>query len=357
MKLELQSEKLRVLPVNLIDTGDGVVIKRGRVELRIAGTGAGDAVGRLLDCARNGATRDELVALFPAGEIAGAEALIDHLRSRSILVSEEITAGDGRSPESPLEVFYWHFGTQTAQVVERLNAKRIKITGVNYISRQLIAGLRASGAEEFEVIDQPLLRNEALFDDGGALRMGVWSAPVSEYVEDLDPDTLDCVIATSDSGGVEQMRLWNEFCVLYNLQFVPVILQDLVGYIGPIVVPGQTPCFECVRLRQNAHLLDCQTRRAVEAAFIHKQAIGGFHPSMATILGDIAALEITKYFGIGGSIARPGTLIRVNLLGSEMKPLQVLKVPRCPVCSRLNRTPSTALTRASLSMPKTEVGQ
>jgi thiazole/oxazole-forming peptide maturase SagC family component len=201
-------------------------------------------------------------------------------------------------------------------------------------------------------VDVPLLRNAALFGPRGEIK--VTTERVVPFDEQMDPDSLGCAVVTSDMGAVEQLRAWNEYAVLHRLHYLPVVLQDLVGYVGPVVVPGETPCYECVVSRQNAHLMDHRSRRALEAAFLQEQAVGGFHPSIASILGDIAALELTKFFGLGGALARPGMLIEVNILGSEMKARRVLRLPRCPVCSRLNRVSPTAFTRAWLAVPNGE---
>jgi bacteriocin biosynthesis cyclodehydratase domain-containing protein len=357
MKLELSSGKLRPTTINLVQMGDGAVIKRGRVEIKVAGEDAAKALQMIFGVAHTGATREQILERFAPPERPSLEALVDHLIARRILVAEDDRGGAPETAEGPLDIFYWHFGTQTRDVQRRMNAKRLRILGINHISRRLVAGLRASGAREFEVIDVPLLRYEGWFADGGELREDPWQgdAPrVQRDARDPDPDSLDCVVATSDSGGLEQLRAWNEFCVLHNRQFFPVLLQDLVGYVGPMVQPGETPCFECLRSRQNAHMVDYGSRRAVESAFLHEQAVGGFHPSMASILGDIAALELTKHFGMATPLAKVGMVIEVNLLGSEMHSRRILKLPRCPVCSRLNRTPATAFTKSYLLGPEEE---
>jgi bacteriocin biosynthesis cyclodehydratase domain-containing protein len=354
VKLELPSTKLRAAPVNVIDIGDGVVIKRGRVEVKVAGEDAGKVVSVVLDAARNGDTREHILSVFPPPEQPAVAALVDHLIGRRILTEGEDTPVSATDGEGPLDVFYWHFDTQSKDVRQRLGSKRIRIFGINEVSRRLIPGLYASAAAPLEVYDVPRLRNETLFGPSGEPKADLWlGTPVKlrPFPADLDPESLDCLVATSDSGAIEQLCVWNEFCVLHNLQFFPVLLQDLVGYVGPMVVPGETACFECLRSRQNAHLMDYRSRRAVEAAFVHEQAVGGFHPSMASILGDIAALELTKHFGLGSKLARVGTVIEVNLLGSEMKARRVMRLPRCPVCSRLNRVPSTAFTKSYLLGP------
>jgi bacteriocin biosynthesis cyclodehydratase domain-containing protein len=347
MKLELSPEKLFAVPVSLMETGDGIILKRGRTAIEVGGAEAAQVVGAILSAASKGVSREQILEPFVPEERETVESLVDHLIGRRILVSESESPNTDQGSESPLDIFYWQFGTQTKQISERLNARRIKIFGVNYISLRLAAGLRASGADSFEIVDVPLLRNAALFGPRGVLNES--AGPVVAFDEHMDPESLDCLVVTSDMGGVEQLRAWNEFAVLHRLHFLPVLLQDLVGYVGPVVVPGQTPCYECVVSRQNAHLMDYQSRRAMEAAFLQDQAVGGFHPSIASILGDIAALELTKFFGLGGALARPGVLIEVNILGSEMKARRVLRLPRCPVCSRLNRVSSTTFTRSWLA--------
>src|SRR5262249_10319169 len=146
-----------------------------------------------------------------------------------------------------------------------------------------------------------------------------------------------CIVATSDFGGLTSMRQWNEFCVTRNIHFFPVVLQNLVGYVGPLVVPGETPCFECVRARQNANIEDPTTRAAAEPHAFSSQHVIGFHPSMATILGDIAAVELGKFYGGWLASESVGSLIVVRLLVPSVTTHRVLKIPRCPVCSDLNK--------------------
>src|SRR6266498_348688 len=356
MKIEISNEKLVALPVQLIEINDGVVIKRGRVELKVVGEDAPEVVNVVLETTLKGATREEILeSLSPPKRPAG-ESLIDSLVSRRILVPNSGDISD-IDDESPVDIFYWHFGISKNTVSEQLNKRRIKVFGLGYIARRVIEGLRASGATNLKPIDDPFLRNLAVLDQDGRIINEQWPEfgsmlpELIERVDDLDPESVDCVVATSDTGATEQLRVWNEYCVLHNIFYMPGLLQDLVGYVGPLVVPGQTACFECMRSRQNAHLVDPFTRRAAESALISEQSVSGFHPSMPSILGDIAAMELTKYFGLGPSLANVGTLIRVNLLGAEMKAHRVLKLPRCEVCSSLTRTPSPALIRSILLEP------
>jgi thiazole/oxazole-forming peptide maturase SagC family component len=207
------------------------------------------------------------------------------------------------------------------------------------------------GAARAEVVDHPLLRNTRLFNENGALLADRWPPfpkPPCDYESwwnGFDTESLDCLVATSDFGGLQLMREWNSFCVDHHCHFFPVVLQDLIGYVGPLIVPGETACFECLRSRQDANMSDPVSQRASEYAAPEGRKIVGFIPPMASVLGDIAAVELVKFYGRGLPLWRVGTLIEVNLLAPRLEMHRVLKLPRCPVCSPLNRHSPPSLTR------------
>src|SRR5678815_1050050 len=88
MKWNVPEERLHALPVQLGELPDGIVLKRGRVEIRISGTSAADVVRTIIRTALHGATRTELGSLVAAPERADVLALVDHLVARRILVAE-----------------------------------------------------------------------------------------------------------------------------------------------------------------------------------------------------------------------------------------------------------------------------
>jgi len=339
--------------VQMIEREDGVILKRGCTEFRIDGPEAIQMLRALLEVVgEGGATREEVCACFPPLYRLAVEDLVQQLVARRILVSVDEVQSVARVPEGPLEVFYWNFGFRPEDVTARLNSRQMVIVGVNCVSRQLVAALGAAAATNVKVVDYPLLRNVRLFDCHGSLISGQWpesaSPPIahSEWIKNQQTTSLNCLIATSDFGGMQLMREWNQFCFEANIQFFPVVLQNAVGYVGPLVIPGETACFECLRARQNSHLADPEIQRAAEYRAFEGQFVNGFHPSMASVLGDLAAIELTKFYG---RIPRwrVGTLIEVNLLMPSIVTRKVLKIPRCSVCSPLNKHSPASLDRVS----------
>jgi thiazole/oxazole-forming peptide maturase SagC family component len=342
MKLELtgQEDKLRARRVQLVEIQDGVILRRGRLQIKIEGERAAEVVETILRRAmEEEIDRTELVKIFAGPDRPAVSSLIQKLESVNIMVAAGKPAPS--NPESPLDIFYWHFGEQFEQVNNRQKQQQIAIIGVNYISRQLAHSLRTTGFANVGVVDYPLLSNLRLFEKNEQIPAD-WPVDLElplnyrDWLSELDTANLDCLIATSDVGGLQLMRSWNEFCVKYQKNFLPVVLQDLIGYLGPLVIPGETACFECLRARQNAHFNDPVTRRAAEAVAFEGQAVTGFHPAMASVLADLASIELSKFYGGWTSSRLPGRLIEVNLIAPELTLHRVLKIPRCQVCSRLN---------------------
>jgi thiazole/oxazole-forming peptide maturase SagC family component len=352
MSSESVRQRLKAPAVHVIDTEDGAILKRGCTELKIGGAGAAGTVRKVLAAtSAGGATSAEICGLFVPSAAPLVRQLIEQLLARHFLVPVDEAESAADEAESPLDIFYWHFGDKARQVAERLHKQSLVVLGVNCVSRQLAASLSASGVENVRVWDHPRLRNRRFFDEAGKLKDGQWPASLPspcEWTNEIDPESLGCLIASSDFGGWETLHEWNRFCVQYHKHFLPVVLQDLVGYVGPLVIPGETACLECVRMRRNSHAEDHEARGLIEESAFEGQGAIGFHPSMASILGDIAAVELTKFYS--GVLPSPkvGTLIEVNLLATGLTSRKVLKAPRCPVCSPL-------LTRSSVSPDKAAV--
>jgi bacteriocin biosynthesis cyclodehydratase domain-containing protein len=351
MKLEFSAPKLRFLSVQLIDRPDGVVIKRGALETHIRGANAGEIVRSLVETfSEGGALRDDFVAGLPHAQRADVERLLDQLLDRRLLVPADSPEAAGAGAETELDIFYWNSGTNTRQVLDALNEKSITILGVNAISQRIASALLVSGVENVTVVDFLRLRSFRFFDPGGNVASS-WrlEAPLEYefWADSFDPESAGTVVATSDFGGLHWMREWNELCVENGVRFFPVVLQNLVGYIGPIVLPGETACFECLRARQNSHLVNAELARAIEREAALGQHVNAMHPSMASIIGDIAAIELVKLHS--GAIAPPhySHLIEVRLLEPDISRHPVLRVPRCPVCSTMRTTAPVSVDRTT----------
>jgi bacteriocin biosynthesis cyclodehydratase domain-containing protein len=330
---------LRAVPCQMMRTATGVTLLRGCLEIAITGTGAAAAVALLLEqCAGTGKTKEHILQLFAEEQRPEIERLIDFLLKRRLLIQTDASAPVSEA-ESALDLFYWNFATNSESVTSLLRAKQITIIGVNGISRQLAGSLRATGVDNVTFVDDPRLRNRLYFDQE-RLRDGVWPddlpapRPIDEWI--LSEENPGCIVATSDFGVTPALSYWNRYCVQQGTEFLPVVLDRLIGTVGPHTTPGETACYQCFRMREDSGRDQPDQYRQSEATALQRQFVDTVHPSMASMLGDIAALELVKYYG---QLVPPRirNLVELKTIPMEMRCRWVLKAPNCPICGRLEQ--------------------
>lgn len=350
----VEPQRLIALPLQLIEAPNGVIVRRGSIQVLIGGDRSMQALEIIVDAmSGEGATIDDVCSRFAAPDHPAVTQLIEQLMVRQFIVQA------GRDlvpihPEDQLDVFYWHFGLSTREVNTRLNQVRVAILGVNQVSRQLAHSLTTAGMTNVKVVDYSLLRNLGLFDEAGQVRASEWRAAIEpvayeDWATGPEAESFDCLVGTSDFGGLRLMRQWNALCLERGRHFLPVVLQDMVGYVGPSVIPGETACFECFLSRLDSNRTGDSQEYASEMTAFAGQHVAGFHPSMASVLGDIAAIELTKFYSRGLPLWRVGAVMEVNLLAGRIDSRKVLRVPRCRACSNLIRRSSTSMIKGSLT--------
>ena len=353
MPSKARRTKLVALPIHVIQIPDGVILKRGATEVMITGANATEAIRMVLDATgRDGASVGEIRRLFRRTSGVQVDTILSNLDSRRLLVPKNGQASSVNGQESPLDIFFWQFGGTLTGVLEQLNKVRLVIIGVNYISRQLAASLMSCAHKNFTVMDHPRYRNLYMFNKAGKLKQGQWPASVDspqDWKDSQQSDLGDCLIVTSDFGGRQALCEWNTLCLDQKVHFMPVVLKNMVGYVGPMVIPGETACYECLVSRQRSHSANPEAEFLTDNVAFEGQAVVGFHPSMAAILGDIAAFELTRFYGSVLPEKKAGRLLEVNLLAASMTGRTVLKVPRCAACSPLHKTSQPNLSKAPLS--------
>jgi len=325
---------LRALPVEQI-VGDGALtLKRGCTTVRIDGDGAPEIVGAVLELAGAAEmTEDELVGFFAPEAEASIRSLVGELRARRLLVPADTV--DDAPVESPLDVFYWHFGLPDERSPSPPRDELVVVVGRNRTATRLAVLLDEAGFGELAAVADPELDDE------------VADEPPAEG--DLD-DRLQAaagrppsIVAAVSERGFGPIRAWNDLILERGLPFLPVVIEDLVAYVGPLVVPYQTPCFECFLRRRYSNLDEAGAREPVELRG-GRARIVGLHPAISAVASGAAALELSKFFLPWQSARQAGYLLTFNLLASRSGRHRVLKVPRCSACSGLKaRQPATAV--------------
>lgn len=335
---------LRALPVEQIVGTDALTLKRGCTTVRIDGAYAPEIVSAILELAGDAdRTEDELVACFPPEAQESIRSLVGELRARRLLLPAD--AADDATTESPLDVFYWHFGLPDERSPSPPRDEPVAVVGRNGTATRLGALLDEAGFGKIAVVADPDLDDDVA--NGPLAERGPAADALDDRLQAATGRPPGIVAAVSERG-FGPLREWNTLLLERRLPFLPVVIDDLVAYVGPLVVPHQTACFECFLRRRYSNLEEAEAREPVELRRDGARIVG-LHPAISAVAAGVAALELSKFFIPWPSARQAGYLLTFNLLASRARRHRVLKVPRCPACSSLRaRQPTTAF-RARLT--------
>lgn len=113
-------------------------------------------------------------------------------------------------------------------------------------------------------------------------------------------------------------------------------LQGREAVVGPLVTPGQTPCWNCFRLRRLANVPRPEDERTFQDAVLenppppHPRA---YLAPMPPLVGELIALEVVKYL-VGGMSPLVGRVLIYDLMSGESALHTLVRVPWCEVCAQ-----------------------
>jgi bacteriocin biosynthesis cyclodehydratase domain-containing protein len=331
-------------------SADRAVLKRGKTELMLSGEGAHSILEALMEMLDGSHSRAEIVSSFPENQQEEIDALLTGLLQRR-LITDQPEPDAGVFSLDSLQVNFWrNFGEPAKEARERLRNASFVVVGANLITRALVRSLLEMGAGGVTLVGHSILNNE--------------SAPVKEesiadprlsHVPELPPDAeltnTALICAASDFGSTDALLEINRAALRVQKPYFPLWLSDLVGYVGPLTWPRESACLRCFHARVESNNPDWAAARAVQR---HMSSLGphcagvGLLPPMASILGEIGAMEMTKFIAGFPPPDTVGRIIEINLVSWASTVRRVLKIPRCPDCSEMMKKATRAITLGAL---------
>lgn len=326
-----------LLPVQIVEVNGGTIVRRGSTQLLVRGAGTRPIVELIFALAAAGGTSaSELVQVVGARHPGIPAEKIEAL-FQSLIGSRFLTQGDERSspvePSDPGRIVAWDFGVETAPP---LSDRRIAIAGNNALATAVVEAFSRCGISQIERIADPALSDSLESGEPAATEAPEWCA---------DESDAELLIAATPLGNQHALRKWNRIAVASGRPFLPVLLADHCGQIGPLVQPGDGPCLECLRARQNAAADRPDLVRAPEETVQATPGVVGFLPPMLIALAELAALECIKHMLNPRIFDTVGHVIYFDWLEPSLSLKKVLKIPRCTVCSATSEVSAIRLSR------------
>lgn len=343
--LKSESIKYLVLPALVVPVADGAILKRGNYELLIRGSGIPKLVHWILRVGLRPRSLDEIVdscvaeldCLAPQDIRRLLQQLVDSGLAVPAKVESELP------PDTPANVYAWNFDRAYPESLSQISKACVTILGHNEVASSLARGLVSSGLRSISRVNVPEFLSSV--DPLNVRDMIEGEVPtVSEYTDWLQRSgsvRTDLLVAASVGGGHSSVKYWNEYAVLHGIPFLPVMLYDQRGQIGPLVIPGDTACYECLCAREDSNTLRYALRREAQRALLSDSPAIGYLPAMADVLGALAAIEIWKYFSPLRGASIVGRIVDTDFSSCITASRPVYKVPRCSVCSPRHTVPGS----------------
>ena len=284
----------------LLEHGGNVVVLEGRALKRLV-----PALLPLLDGTRG---LEEIVALLGTPARPAVEQALALLAARGLLTDgpplRELPDPFAASAESLSATR--RDGASPSEISRRLRQARVAIAGGPRLAATLARELLRAGAGRVDHVS--------------------WEA------EGLD-GTHDVAVAAARPDELAELSAWDRRRHDDGVAWLALPPFDgRLAPIGPLVVPGETACLACYRLRRAATGECREELRALEGA--PSTARGS--TALESLVAGVAALALLRYL-VGLDPTLPGSFYALDAgVPLSLSRHRVLRVPRCPACSEVD---------------------
>jgi bacteriocin biosynthesis cyclodehydratase domain-containing protein len=242
-------------------------------------------------------------------------ACIEKLFEQGVLVGVTAASEYLSDDEKALFSFFSHSPFVPEQILAKVQNASIGTFCDDALERTLIHSLRRHGFKHFRSLSHDLSDLEAQIDE------------------------LDLLIILSPHMEASTLDDINLACLKTGTPWLPVDLYSgPFCSLGPLVLPGNGPCYECYRSRLRSNLganadaydafLTFQRLKRMNVSH-YGMLPSGIDLSFAFIC--LEALKLATQFQVPASL---GHNLMINLLTFDVQRHRVLQIPRCSACSR-----------------------
>jgi ribosomal protein S12 methylthiotransferase accessory factor len=155
----------------------------------------------------------------------------------------------------------------------------------------------------------------------------------------------DLIVAAQDYPNIIFFETVNKMCFNEKKPWLRVSLDDNIGFLGPLVIPGETSCYNCCQLRLVTNSPDYEY-----FLWTHKECIPKPRLAPSKLFTDILSAfcvnEVVNFFTKDEQRIKPETTNRLLLLDMQRMYLskhKILSHPSCICCNTAGVQRSTSL--------------
>ncbi len=352
---------LRLSPAASVTRAGGTVVLRSDLgTFQLHGDDVGVFLERMLPLLDGSRDAAGVAAALPEYSASSVGSLLELLRQKGLVEAVAAAAAAGVTPgasrRAPQERFFRSVEREDAPA--RLAAARVVVLGHEPWGAVAAMELAVAGVGALDLLDDRPVTEEDLLavrfwsgaDVGRSRREALRDAisraapdcrttvaPIGVVPGGLDVDggpwdLLVAGLAADDLHVLEHAARWAHRRSLRSLYGH---LDGVEAWIGPGVVPGETACWSCFRLRRLANATSPGPAHEIDATLRERPAASrarAFLAPMAGQVGQALAMEALKLLAGFAPPRIHGRVYVHNLLTNQAGYHGVLRLPWCDVC-------------------------
>lgn len=344
--------------IEVVRPGDGnVYLLHPSGESDLVIEGAGGPVERFLQSLDGARGLDELLAGgAPVGQPLEWLERLDELGLLEDAASDEVL-GERRLERLDRQLRYFgdlaRPGVARAEYQQRLARSTVAVLGLGGLGSWTALALACVGIGRLVLVDGDVVEpsnfnRQVLYRerDIGAPKASAAARTLRAFDSELELEAIDrrlespadirAVVAGADlvvdaaDWPAHLIERWvNKVCFELGLPYMTMSHFPPIARVGPLYVPGETGCFECLeaRLRDEFPLFD----RVVEQRIARPSPTGTFGPACG-LIGSWVAVEVVHRLSGIAPAATTGAARIVDLRTMSQATDAVPSNPGCPVC-------------------------
>lgn len=307
--------------LDIVELAEGAVLLRSDLaSCRIDGDSARLLAAEVLPRLSDWTAFEDLARGLEGYDPQEVQALLDQLAGSSLLLkSRTVPAAGGNGAR-----FLGELGLDEGDAARRLAQFRIVIAGETRAAASLHQALAAFGFERLT-----LLQEQGEGEDSPALELT--KAAIVSAAEEAD-----LMVVAVDRAMLAARHWANQAALKTGCAALFVDVAALEAVVGPTVLPGESGCYTCFRMR---HLATSDTFVEVMAHERHLDALRNprferpAFPGLPEMAAGAAATEAVRLVFAPLSPSLANAVLRIDPVTLSVERHEVLRQPDCPHCA------------------------
>lgn len=356
--------KLQLSPAaSVTPTDSGVILRSDLGTFKLDGADVRLFVTEIVPLLDGTRDADLIAAALPAYTAASVHAFLDLLFEKGLTErtpeTESGAAPDALERWKPQQRFFNTCGLEDNDGNIQLQNSRVLIVGLEPWGSVLASELAASGVGKIHLLDSGGVGHDDLLSvrffepsNFGAKRRDVVQQTLARMAPEcqvstaplfltgegelsVEGDSWDLIVTALTADDLYLLLRVSRYAHAGGFRTIYGHLDGVEAWLGPAVIPGETACWNCFRLRRLANADHVKSEHDLDATLMAGPAqprARAFLAPMAAATGQLLALETVKLLNNFTPSRLPGRLHVHNLISGNSQFHTVIRMPWCELC-------------------------